>query len=68
MKVPCIDCIILPRCKAIFDKNRSNYDKMHADISKLYDRCTLLKDYLIYKEIWEYDKLFSHRELMEILQ
>ena len=41
-KLPCIDCITLPICKA--DANK--YDKGQEGIKSIYDKCVILRDYL----------------------
>lgn len=51
--VPCIDCISLPICKAYMLKHRRNIRSIFAAYSisrpailKLYETCSLVKDYV----------------------
>lgn len=53
MIIPCKDCITLAVCKAI----ASNSHKDKPFVTKLYDKCSLIKDYLSFAQITRENEL-----------
>lgn len=56
IKLPCIDCITLPMCKAFINNYKQSSDNItsHRDVIILvYKKCSLLKDYVLEGDLYE---------------